>query len=309
MAGRTKVSFFLPRQKRETETQTRIVIAPERPRLNIPIRMRQKAIEGMMNQDPRPANALELTYMLDYNNRLGFILCSRTDPRFDPLSRPPKLFEEFQIGFFVVFRNDTLEFANADRTRSVAYVYHEPVISLIESLETRVVGRELGSLLRKQLHVSGWDDGHILCHITDYRFGTPVEYRQMLRVTEGAVFATIADRRRQGRRDIDPMDRKNAPGLELEQQVLMLTRRSICVDPSPDVARVQSSVDWRQHMWQRRTRLDTGALVIVPRVREGPPITATIKLEPVPMPIVVPDILFQAITNCTNAVKTPGKVE
>jgi hypothetical protein len=40
--------------------------------------------------------------------------------------------------------------------------------------------------------------------------------------------------------------------LEAEREVLMVQRPAICTDPSPDVARFQSIMDFRKKMWQRR---------------------------------------------------------
>jgi hypothetical protein len=269
--------------------------------------MRAQAIESIIHQDPRPTNTLELCYMLDYSVRLGVILGTRCDPRFDPLSPPPNLFDDFPLGFTVTFRTETFEIASADRTKTVAYGYDRTVAAFIESLEAGLIDRELATLLRKHLHVDAWEEGHVLCQITDFRLAVPVDYRQMLRLTDAAILGAIGDRGRPNRREPGEADRR-APSLETERQTLAITRPCICLDPSPDVARVQSAVDWRRQMWRRKSRLEKEQMVVTP---PPPPMRAppgNITLKPLAGPVVIPDAIYQVLASGGRAPKA-GKGE
>lgn len=226
--------------------------------------------------------------MLDYSLRLGFILGNRLDPRFDPLTPPPNLFDDLPLGFYITFRNDTFEFMNADRTKSVGYLYDQTIVSLIESLEAGLIDRELSALLRKQLHIESWEDGRIVCQITDCRFQRPIGYRQILRVIESTVLIAIVYRARYGR---------SVPTLEVEQQVLTVVRRALCIDPSPDVARAQSVADWRMKMWRRRRELHKGILTIAPEILPVCVAQGNVTLIPLVGTVVIPDPIFQMQSN------------
>jgi hypothetical protein len=252
--------------------------------------MRDQAVAAIIHQDPRPATHLELTYMLDYNLRLGFIMNSCSDPRFDPLTPPSTLFADLTLGFYATFRNDSLEFANADKSKCIGYVYDQNSVALIESLETGVIGRELAALLRRNLHVDGWEDGHMLCEITDFRFSRPVGCRQMMKVAESVIFGVIAERGRYGRRDAGMIT------LEVEQQVLAIARPVVCVDPSPDVARVHSAAHWRRQVWRRGTKLGKEAMAIAVPVKPVVVPPTIMALAPITGPVVIPDAILHALT-------------
>jgi hypothetical protein len=308
-----RIRFFFPRPKCDHESQTTIIFARPRDPDPIPVRMRSMASRGIIFQDPRPTNGVELSYMLDYSPRLAFFSENPPDHRFDPLTPPPTLFDEIPIGFSVYFRPSSIDFVNSDQTRTVGYIYDGTSIPMIEALETGFVNYELLSVLRRHLRCENWDDGHILCQIVDCRFSTSLEYRKMLRIEPSVISAPMTEKMRAsapGRRDLpDPEirrldDTRRLRGLESERQILLTARPTVCVDPSPDVARVQSVSDWRQKQWARRRPLERSELVLKGSAEEGKAAPTHVRLEPLNAPVFIPDAILQVFHAGPRGIKT-----
>jgi hypothetical protein len=206
--------------------------------------MRSSALRAIVSQEPRPVTQIELSYLLDFGALVGFFTSGRADDRFDVLTPPPNLFEEIPIGFCALFYDGGFQFALPDGAKPISYESDPALYPLVECFETGIVSRELFVILRKKLQIdpSAWEEGRIVCQITDFRSVPPAEFRRLLLVADDVVAYCTGQR------------------LEGERQVLALVHPTVCIDPSPDVARVQSVIDWRKKMWRNRrqpNRVDT----------------------------------------------------
>jgi hypothetical protein len=252
--------------------------------------------------------------MLNYRSRLSFFLGSRPDARFDPLTPPPTLFDDIPVGFSVYFRSGSFEFVNSDRTRTIGYVYSATSIPLIEALESGFANCGLLVVLRRHLHCENWEDGYILCQIVDCRFSSCLEYRKILRIAPDVISAPMTEKVRafpSGRPDLpDPESRglvddtRWVRGFEIERQMLLAARPIVCVDPSPDVARVQSVSDWRRKQWARRRPLDRSELIQKVPEKEGKAAPTHVRLEPLSAPVFIPEPIFRVFTVGPLGIKT-----
>jgi hypothetical protein len=237
-----RLRFFFPRTKVDHDSQTDVVFSPEPPRESTVARMRSSALRAIVTQEPRPVTQIELSYLLDFSARVGFFASDRADDRFDVLTAPPNLFEEIPIGFCATFYDGGFQFALPDGAKPISFDCDPTLYPLVESFETGLVSRELLIVLRKKLQIdpSAWEEGRIICQITDFRSTPPTEYRRLLLVADDVVAYCTGQKLAQPQL------------LEGERQVLVLVHPTICIDPSPDVARVQSVIDWRNKMWKNR---------------------------------------------------------
>jgi hypothetical protein len=297
-----RIGFFFPSSKATKESQT--IIVPEkwqRPG-QILARMRECAEKAILSQYPRPSNGIELSYMLDYHRELCFAMGNAVDPRFDLLSKPPNLFEEFPVGFYANFFEEFFQLIGPDKADVVNYTYDQNIITIIAALERGHVSPELLAVFRKRLKIEAWEDGHILCKIVDYRFDPPFEYLRMLEISNEVISAFIV-------KDSDPKREKSvakAQQLEAERRIALLVHPRICLDPAPDVARVQSILDWRRKMWMRQRDLEKEDLLVPPQKPEKPPPKEPLKLCPLKESIEIPASIFQAFANANKQAQKTG---
>jgi hypothetical protein len=83
---------------------------------------------------------------------------------------------------------------------------------------------------------TGWERGTLIAEISDYRCEPVFRDRVKLGIGE--------DVRRHSLNLLTDLDR-----IETECGLIKLSNPGICVDPSPNVARLQSVADWRRKTW------------------------------------------------------------
>ena len=156
--------------------------------------------------------------------------------KFDLLSPPSNLFEDYPIGFSVNFYKDNFTISGGSKQNVILLNYKSNIIPIIESLETGKINVELYSLIRRMLEF--WGDGHVLCKITDFRFQKEITYFQVLSISQEINNLVLSKAK----------IRTNPEFLEVERQILLIQHEEICTDPSPNVARSQSIMDWRKKL-------------------------------------------------------------
>jgi hypothetical protein len=290
------IRFFFPLPRVDRGAQTPLIFTTETTQESILSRLRSSAVHSVISQDPRPTDQRELSYMLEFNAGLVFFLATHIDERFDVLTPPDQLFQDFPLGFCANFHNNLLQLTSADNDKEATFPYGQICHPIIDSLETGIVSADLIGLLRKRLAVdpSAWEDGHILCAIADFRIDPPAEFRRMLCVSNDVV--AYCEKKH---RSASP-----AQALEGEREILKILRPVVCLDPSPDVARVQSIADWRAKLWRRARRLSCAEMELAPttiRQKEAP---QDLILAPLNGPVVIPESIFQVFTTMPRGIRT-----
>jgi hypothetical protein len=251
MALPPRIRFFCSPPKREAGTQTRAVAAAPSPGASIVERCRAAALEGILTHEVRPFTPLAPVVVAGFQKRLSFYATALLDPRFDVLTpasdlfghrRPDVTFQFFDRVFAAVYGED----------QTVAQDYSPHYFPVIEALETGVMTRTCALLLKQMLGCE-FTDGCLFCKCVDYRFTPTRELTMKLEIGADVL-------------QFFYVDRPPNEALEGEIRLLRLRRPIVCTDPSPDVARVQSALDFRKKMWiPRRARTRTE------EVARGPP--------------------------------------
>jgi hypothetical protein len=249
MAVARPLRFFVPPPKRDKCVQAALSSAVQAPFEEVTDRMRTAAIAAILSCDPRPSNRIELAYALGYRSQVGFLRSTAPDDRFDLLTPPAALFADLPAGFRLSLHGEAMELSAADRSRAVAWPYDAAAMRVIEGIEAGVANSDLIVILRTHLNADGWENGYIVCQITDCRPPQPLEGRRLLRAAVATLYL--------------------GNSLEWERRVIASQWPAVCVDPSPDVARVQSAADWRRKAWSRPRPLEGGAMAV--RSAPAPP--------------------------------------
>jgi hypothetical protein len=169
------------------------------------------------------------------------------DPRFDCLTPPIGLFKQKELKVILQFYDRSLAVVDGTgRTKSLSYGRYS--LPLLEALETGVMSWDCVACLKKTIDCK-FSEGCVLCKCVDNRFSPAREFTTKLEI--GAEVVAYFSRN---------------PGLESalegERHMCRLRRPIVCTDPSPNVARVQSALDFRKKMWvtrKERTQVDVVA--------------------------------------------------
>jgi hypothetical protein len=221
--ARRRVRFVYT--SREAETQT----DPEYGSTAIADRLRTRDIESLLLSPGDFSGTLRRHAI-----PRGFYYLALQNPRFDPLTQPPGLLDGEITAFTIRFFPQNFTVSAASLASPVTFPYAPNVAYVFQCLETGILSPEFVTLIR------GWgpvpfNHGMLFCECEDHRHSPPRFFR--LRMTIGPELVQNACEGVDG----DP--------LEAEAQMLLLVRPSICIDPSPEVARVQSFIDFRKKLW------------------------------------------------------------
>jgi hypothetical protein len=226
-------------QKKETETQTAFLQPPPLSRDSIVNRFRSSELCAILLRQSAQFTPTAPALVKSYNSRLGFYLAALYEPRFDPLTPPPDLFPDPPALVFEFF-DATFSVGPPDAEPNFVFRYQPPMFPVLESLELGTIDRDFDALLNRLK--CKCTDGLLICKAIDHRIVPGDEHRTALEIG-----ADIVRRFVEQRPPSDP--------LESESQLLLWRRPVVCTDPSPDVARAQSVIDFRKKMWiSRRDR-------------------------------------------------------
>ncbi|OHT09980.1 hypothetical protein TRFO_20970 [Tritrichomonas foetus] len=231
-----KIRFRFSSQTVPHETQTTLLTTNIQKNVPTIDKMRISDTNTLLQNEVRPITTFTRSMMQGYNSRLSFLVTAVSDPRFEPLSPPHEMYSDLQIGFKCQLNDKYFTLSTPNDHHKNDFQYAEHLVSFLECLETGTLTPEILMLLTK-LKVKTWDNGFIICQVIDNRITPKVISYVKLEIGPDVLGL--------------PNFRQPNPEakLDFERRVLLLKRPMICTDPSPDVARVQSCVDWRKKMW------------------------------------------------------------
>ena len=189
------------------------------------------------------------TIINGYNTTLGFYYTALTDPRFDVLTPPPKLYDELPIGLdFELFEDKFSISSPRSPNKRIIFEYKQNAVPLLSCLETLILTKELCEVIRalKAGSEPALDHGMVACRCTDHRFSPKRVSVSLLSASHSLLQHYVAGKA------------GSADSLRREKRLLLQQRPVVCTDPSHNVARVQRIIDWRKKMWTCRS--ERGAL-------------------------------------------------
>ena len=262
------------------ETQTTFL--PEKREENSLIdKLRISDTKTIIENEVRPLNNLTMSMMRGFNARLGFFVTAAYDKRFDPLMPPNDLYKGLKVGFEVFLRNYNFSISPKENLHESAFTsaYHAPFVKFIECLETGLVNKELLKLLNKW-NINLYSNGFMICKCHDNREPTEVVSYLKLEIANECFISHA----------LDPLN-----GLEFERKMVLKKRPLICTDPSPDVARINSIMDFRKKMWYcQRQRYKEDFTPVVEPVKLEQPVKST-HFQTLRSKISLPDDIIKSI--------------
>ena len=276
-----KVQFFLPRRTADSGTQT--LLDTQNNKASIRDRLRESTIDLVLHQEPLPPTPSARGLLQNVKSSIGYYVTQLQDDRFDILTPPDTLYSDLPVAFSFEFYETSFLVLNGECSKSVAFDYERASRQLIEPLETGILTTALFAVLEK-LQVSSYNDGSLLCLVTDFRYEPERVCRMRLLV--GSEIVQYYCRRATARMHADQQR-------EVEAQALASVAPRVCTDPSPNVARAFSEMDSREKMWRYEMKVKRDGLVCqVDSSRQGQP---TIELKKLTHEIKIPEVITTEI--------------
>jgi hypothetical protein len=212
----------------------------------------------------------------------------RPDPRFDPFPNSAILFKDLPIAATFSFYDDHAVLSNREETRAVEFEYERPHLSVIRSLQSGAVSVPLFHLL-EQVAANTYTDGELILAIRDFRFPDPSQARIRLRPSTELLRFLI--------QKAQPDD---ALALEQESVAVQIATPVVCTDPSPNVARITSALDFREKMWRAGVSKPPPPSIEMEKTDAVPTV---LKLVPLREPVRLPGAIADAFTRFPAAAK------
>jgi hypothetical protein len=238
------VRFFIPAPKRDTPTQTSFSDGPDQTSTLVD-QFRSSDLSSLLTDDVHPFRPISNHITLAYTNRLGFYVANLSDPRFDPLTPPRDILDGLQPSIYLELFDREFLVSSAGRSPHHRFCYDLNAAFILESLETGVLLPMFADFISKIGGACQYECGFLVCECLDRRYRREIKYRIRLDISPPIISDAIRSQSSE-----DPLQ---GPLLN-EQTVLSICRPIICTDPSPDVARAQTVLDFRTKMWQPRER-------------------------------------------------------
>jgi hypothetical protein len=201
---------------------------------------------------------------------------------------PAVLFSDLPIAATFSFYDDHAVISNRDETRAVEVEYQPPHLAIMQSLQSGSVSVALFHLL-EQLAANTYRDGGLILAIRDCRYPEPTETRIRLRPS-AELLRFLIQRAQPG----------EALALEQERIAVRMANPVVCTDPSPDVARVASALDFREKVWQARVSKPPPPPIEIEKPNTVPTV---VKLVPLREPVRLPRAIADAFARFPGAAK------
>ena len=234
--------FYFPKKKVSSETNTKSFSDRNYTELPINEQIEKTVSDSLLEQNFIPKTQFDINVMNALRSQVTFYSMETENDDdiskdFDILTIPKEAYSKLKPHLRFELDSDHFTLSNPTTRKTISFAYDENLIPVLKCLETKCVSPELYELL-KIIDLDLPEEGRFICECLDFRTEEPIESYILMRINLDTILQIIP-----GNRDTD--------GYEIEKQVLLFTRQEICVDPSPDVGRFMSIIDWREKMWSK----------------------------------------------------------
>ena len=181
-----------------------------------------------------------------FSKDLNFYENQANSSEFDMFSPSLDSFETRNPSFHAYFEPNTFVLANPEANLYIKNKYDKYVLPLLEPFQTGIITLELYKYLHQYLKLSFSNNGIIFCTVHDYR--QPMHFNPVSAEKNEEVYNISL---KLGP-DIIPyyiktIDLTNSElEFQIEQELLLTQHPDLCLDPSLDVSRAQSILDYHK---------------------------------------------------------------
>ena len=245
-----RTTFYFPKKKVTVETNTTHFEEnkyKDKPQLD---QIEDLVKDSLFEQSYTPKTQYEQSLMDGMRSQVTFFTMSFNDEEsenFDKLTLPKDIYSKVKPILRFELDSDHITICNPNNRKTISFFYHENLKPVLDCLETKFVNSEFYAMMQI-IECDVPIEGQCLCECIDFRISPPYESNILL--TFSSETMKEAAREKMSASPDDGAD-ANYQQLLFEQKLLLLSQPEICVDPSIEVARTMSCIDWREKMWPK----------------------------------------------------------
>ena len=226
------------------------------------------AHNSLLEQTLEEPNPNDVQAIKPYAGRIAFFTTELNDPNFDVLTPD---FEQTMLQETVIevqLCPDKFVFLNKRTGSVLPYEYRHEFMPFLVAVESGIVTRELYHLFQllkgNEKDKTLYKNGKMPISIIDFRIVPEKSYYTELSLSP----------------DILCEYEKNATtNIDNYYSFSKLTNLTICTDPSQDVSRYFSCIDWREKMWRKDRKVEDDPKLPESREERKPPTIPVVNVE------------------------------
>lgn len=243
-----RLQFFDSRNNISSFTQTKPYIHRDDDIL-IETLARQKSINYILYCHHFLSKNWQKSLLSTYRTHLSFQFANKTDSNFDILTPPKSLYKDLRPGIEFSFFDNRFIIYNPDlKAKSYSFHYNQHVLPVIIPLETKLMSIELENLI-KSLECNRIEHGQILAQVNDYRINQ-IYFIPIRNLNLAYTYQDTQKKSNSGDKNpVSQITNSDSSLFSFNLTNLLLQNSEICIDPSPNVSRFHSCLDWHEKMW------------------------------------------------------------
>ena len=208
-----------------------------------------RAHNSLLKQTLDDPNPSDLPYIEPYMNRIAYFTNKMNYQNFDLLTPDFEQIETKETVFEVEFCDEYFSFKHKPTNQLKTFNYSSNVLDFLDALENGIVSLELYRLfcsmaVKNDSLNNIYKDGKITISIIDFRNKPdPAIYMKELRLSPEIL--------QKYENDKQPHDAQMKNYYEFCKIFSSYNHQTICTDPSVNVSRFYSCVDFREKMWRK----------------------------------------------------------
>ena len=234
----TEMHFFNKNDNEDTET---IDIFSENQQKETPDfneSLYKRELTNLIKKNLKGETDFEIELINEYSRSIGFLCAVLKDKKFNILTPPNSLFQKSgMISFKIEFYGDAFIIKDHTNTRTRSFEYSDKTFEMLESIQKGRLSIEIINILTS-LTVKQWLDGKVIISVEDYRLNPMKEYLLVLEI-DASIFKNF----------VNSQNLEQEHQRALERKLILMKNPVICTDPSTDVSRVKSLLDYNRKMW------------------------------------------------------------
>ena len=288
MASGGRIHFFCPTLRNDIAIQTdqNLTLRPKYdPHIDIYQILHDSCQNSILEQIP-PAipTSINISFVRNMRTKTAFLVANLTDHRFDQLT-PPKQFKmknsQYQTGandfplssFKLELQNNDFILSDLSNQTIKRFSYNEFANVIFKSIQNGIISIFFLSTIGMTLESAiKFENGCCICDIYDFRFDQPIYQRIKLHICNEILTSFIhsqlfspkknpvLNRFNKSKKNITPqqisemsISEKDEVKHTVEQQLILKLHPFVCIDPSPNVCRAMSIMDFRSKLWNDKS--------------------------------------------------------
>ena len=222
-----KTLFFIPKKKIDFGTQTNLI---NNKKINFIKKVEEESEKYFFETNLIKSKLFSNVDCEKFKSNLIYFQSDINDS-FDKFAINSNFLTSKQISFKIELNKSNFIIINNENQKNISYNYDPEPLKILLSIENNEINIQLFIILN-HLNFNKWKNGSIICQIKDNRI-EPIlinEFNLNINPLNILIF-------------------QNKYNFELEKKILLNLYPQICIDPSPNVSRFNSLIDWKKKQW------------------------------------------------------------